>query len=272
MKVFASIEFQRKHHLNRSQRYTRTRVGMWLLIAAIGLSLIAPSLLPKPALAATYVVDRTDDTNAAAAQVCSGTANDCSLRGAISKANATASNDVITFDASTNGTQFTLTLVNAGGTNEDANATGDLDVLASGGGLTITGNGSSNTIIQAGTTNSNGIDKVFAFNPLCNVAAAFSVSGVTIRFGRNTQPFGAADFSYTGGGLDFCGTGESGSSFSISNSIVTENTNTDGYGGGMNIDEVFPPRVSSRLPTHNSRTTRASIGGAASTYSATTAM
>jgi len=45
---------------------------------------------------ATFVVDRTDDTNVAAAQACTGVANDCSLRGAIIKANATAGADTIT--------------------------------------------------------------------------------------------------------------------------------------------------------------------------------
>ena len=126
---------------------------------------------------------------------------------------------------------------NAGGTNEDANATGDLDVNGS---LTITGNGSANTIIQGGTTAANGIDKVFAFNPLCVTPMAFTVSGLTIRFGRNTQPFGAADFSFSGGGLDFCGSGNAGSSFSMSNCVITQNTNVNAYGGGMNIDEAFP--------------------------------
>jgi uncharacterized repeat protein (TIGR01451 family) len=217
----------------------KPRIGRMTLATALLAVAIFCANAPV-ASAATFVVDRTDDTNVIAAQACTAAVNDCSLRGAISKANATAGNDVITFDASTNGTPFTLTLANAGGANEDTNATGDLDVLSSGGGLTITGNGSSNTIIQAGTNATNGIDKVFAFNPLCNNAAAFSVSGVTIRYGRNTQTFGAADFSYTGGGLDFCGKGETGSSFSISNSIVTQNTNSDGYGGGMNIDEAAP--------------------------------
>jgi predicted outer membrane repeat protein len=185
-------------------------------------------------LLATFIVDRTDDV--AGATACTAAANDCSLRGAITAANANGTGaDTITFDASTNGTPFTLALANAGGANEDANATGDLDVNGS---LTITGNGSSNTIIQAGTNTTNGIDKVFAFNPLCTTAMSFSVSGVTIRHGRNTQPFGAVDFSHTGGGLDFCGTGAS--SFSISNSIIANNTNTTAYGGGMNIDEAFP--------------------------------
>jgi hypothetical protein len=54
---------------------------------------------------------------------------------------------------------YTLSIANVGGVNEDNNATGDLDVRES---LTIQGAGSASTIIQAGTTNSNGIDKVFA--------------------------------------------------------------------------------------------------------------
>ena len=207
---------------------------------AAGLAGLLGLFAPVESQAATFVVDRIDDTNVAAAQVCSAAANDCSLRGAITKANNIPGADVITFDPITNGAPFTLTLANAGGLNEDGNATGDLDVLASGGGLTITGNGSSLTVIQAGTNATNGIDKVLALNPICNVAAAFAISNVTIRFGRNTQAYGGGDFGFTGGGLDFCGTGNAGSSFALSNSVVTQNTNTDGYGGGINIDEVAP--------------------------------
>ncbi len=46
------------------------------------------------AQAATFVVDRDDDTDVSA---CSSAANDCSLRGAINKANATAGADIIAF-------------------------------------------------------------------------------------------------------------------------------------------------------------------------------
>ena len=186
---------------------------------------------------AVFVVDRTDDTNAAAAQVCSAAANDCSLRGAITAANATGAADEIQFAASTNGTPFTLTLANAGGLNEDGNATGDLDATAP---LTITGNGESFTIIQAGTNDTNGIDKVLALNPLCDAARAFTISDVTIRFGRNTQIFNAPDFSFTGGGVDFCGTGNAGSSLTITDTTISDNKNVNGYGGGLNIDEVAP--------------------------------
>ena len=125
----------------------------------------------------------------------SGTVGDpfhmSSLRGAISAANANGVGaDTITLPAGT----YTLSLANAGGLNEDANATGDLDVNSS---LTMLGSGAAGTIIQAGTNTSNGIDKVFAFNPAGNSNLDISVSGVTIRHGRNTQAFGALDFSYS---------------------------------------------------------------------------
>jgi hypothetical protein len=110
-------------------------------------------------------------------------AGQVSLRSAIIASNANAGADIILFSAALNGVPITLSIVNVGGVNEDACQTGDLDVLGS---LTITGNGAASTIIQAGTTNANGIDKVFAINPICNIAVAFTISGVTIRNGRNT--------------------------------------------------------------------------------------
>ena len=108
----------------------------------------------------------------------------------------------------------------------------DLDVTKT---VTIGGNGAANTIIQAGTTNANGIDKVFGLNPICTASVSVAISGVTIRNGRNTQPFGAGDFSFTGGGLDFCAPAGS-ASLSITNSNITDNTVVNGYGGGLDID------------------------------------
>ena len=69
--------------------------------------------------------------------------------------------------------------------------------------LTIQGAGSGSTIIQAGTTATNGIDKIFSFNPLGNFAGfPVSLSGLTIRFGRNQQTNFAAG-EYFGGAFDF---------------------------------------------------------------------
>ena len=162
-------------------------------------------------------------------------AGQVSLRSAIIAANANPVADIILFSAGLNGVPITLSIVNAGGANEDACQTGDLDVTDN---LTITGNGSANTIVQAGTTNVNGIDKVFAINPFCDHAVAFTISGATIRYGRNSQAFGAPDFSYTGGGIDWCGNGAS--TLTMTNCVIDNNNNLNGYGGGLNIDEVAP--------------------------------
>jgi CSLREA domain-containing protein/uncharacterized repeat protein (TIGR01451 family) len=72
----------------------------------------------------TLDVDVVTDTNAAGFQLCDdATPNDCSLRGAISKANADTSNAyTITVPAGT----YTLSL---SGAEENTNATGDLDIL-----------------------------------------------------------------------------------------------------------------------------------------------
>ena len=197
------------------------------LLVALFLSLLGSAVFATSASAATFTVTKTADTNDG---VCNA---DCSLREAISAANANPGADTITIPAGT----YLLTLANAGGTNEDNNATGDLDILDS---LTINGAGSGSTIIEAGTNTSNGIDKVFAINPICTSGFDVTITGVTVRFGRNSQPAGAADFSFTGGGIDWCAAG-SGGTFTLSNSVVSDNTNVNGYGGGLNVDTASSP-------------------------------
>jgi len=164
----------------------------------------------------------------------------CSLREAITAANTngtfggctagSAGADVITLAAGT----FTLSIPNAAGVNEDFNATGDLDINES---LTIQGAGSASTIIQAGTTSANGIDKVIAANPFCTAGVNVTIDGVTVRNGQNTQPANAPDFSQTGAGIDWCAGGNS-DTFTLSNAIISDNTNLHGYGGGLNLDSL----------------------------------
>src|ERR1043166_4439103 len=108
----------------------------------------------------TLNVDRTDDN--AAASACTGAANDCSLRGAIIKANAdlTANSFVINLQASTT---YNLTLTNA--TQENAAATGDLDITTTLHSVTIIGGGSAGpnaTIIDAAGLNTGSVrDRAF---------------------------------------------------------------------------------------------------------------
>jgi hypothetical protein len=104
----------------------------------------------------TLNVDRTDDN--AGASACTGAANDCSLRGAIIKANAdvTANSFVINLQASTT---YNLTIANA--TQENAAATGDLDITTTLHSVTVAGGGPSTIINAAGLTSGNMRDRAF---------------------------------------------------------------------------------------------------------------
>ena len=133
-------------------------------------ALQTPNLfLPLPPV--MFDVDRTDDT--AAASACTAAPNDCSLRGAIIAANADVSADpsIINLQPATT---YNLTLANA--TQENAAATGDLDITTVLHSVTIVGGGSSGptaTIIDAaGLTSGNMHDRAFQITG----------SGVTVIF------------------------------------------------------------------------------------------
>ena len=119
----------------------------------------------------TLDVDRTDDT--AAATVCSALPNDCSLRGAIIAANADASMTPVIINLQP-ATTYNLTLANA--TQENAAATGDLDITSSFHPVTIVGGGSSGpsaTIIDAAGLNTGSMrDRAFHI----------TVSGANVTF------------------------------------------------------------------------------------------
>jgi hypothetical protein len=111
-------------------------------------------------LTTTFTVDRTDDT--AAATACTGAPNDCSLRGAIIAANADLSADPVVINLQP-ATTYNLTLANA--TQENAAATGDLDITTTIHSVTIVGGGSSgpstSIIDAAGLTSGAMHDRVF---------------------------------------------------------------------------------------------------------------
>ena len=155
-----------------------------------------------------------------------------SLREAICAANAAPGPDSISFAASLNGIPITLSIV---GTGENQNVTGDLDILDD---LTIVGNGPENTIVQAGTTNLNGIDRVFDIRSNDTVV----MESLTVRFGRvndngagiynnsgnltmtedkineNSANFGGAFFNYQG-------------TITIERSTVADNSAVNNSGG-----------------------------------------
>ncbi|HEV2990309.1 MAG TPA: hypothetical protein VG759_17850, partial [Candidatus Angelobacter sp.] len=137
------------------------------------------SPLPDP----TFTVNTTNDVVVANA-CANNVANSCSLREAIIEANATPGVDTIMVPAGT----YTLTIP---GIDESASLTGDLNITD---GVNIVGAGSSTTIIQAGTSATNGIDRVLDINPNGSLPSFdTSLSNLTIRFGRNSSvnsPFG----------------------------------------------------------------------------------
>ena len=129
---------------HRPQR-RRTRPAQQLAWAIL-FGLILPRLAP----AATFTVNSADDVVDAnpGDGICATTAGGatCTLRAAIQESNRSAGPDSIDIPAKT----YTLAL---GGRNEDAAATGDLDILED---LTINGSTAGQTRISA-----NGIDRVF---------------------------------------------------------------------------------------------------------------
>lgn len=139
--------------------------------ALVGFLLIITSLFilqNQPVYAANIAVNTTDDEL--------NSDGDCSLREAIQSANldtavdgctAGSGTDTITVPAGT----YTFSIP---GTGEDANATGDFDILSN---LSITGVGSNSTVLDGG-----GLDRVLEIHP----GAMVQIQGVTARNGNSS--------------------------------------------------------------------------------------
>ncbi len=161
-----------------------------------------PEIIAR-APAASYTVDTLAD------ELDSGcVAGDCSLREAISAANANAGADSITFDASLGIAAITLSVIGSQ-SEEDGNAYGDLDISDD---LTIDGEGRI-------TVDGNGIDRVFH---IINGAEA-TLIGLKITGGYD---------NYGGGVLNDLST------LTLRNVWITANEATSivGWGGGGGID------------------------------------
>jgi hypothetical protein len=193
----------------------------------------------------TLAVDRTDDT--VAANACTAAANDCSLRGAIIRANTNPSADPVVINLQP-ATTYLLTLNNA--TQENATATGDLDITTSLHMVTITGGGSSGpgaTVIDAaGLNTGTRRDRVFHITG-SNVTVTFR--GLVIRNGKaaddgtsgaSTNPT-AQNTNRVGGGIL-----NNGGSLTLTNvilqacqalgkgdSVINDHTTLDAFGGGI---------------------------------------
>ncbi len=137
-----------------------------------------------------------------------GTGADCSLREAIQSANTDSDfggctrTDTLPYTLELMAGEFMLSLP---GANEDANATGDLDISTF---LTIAGAGASDTIIQAGAIPTAAIDRVIHV-----------LSGATVTIADVTIRNGATPTDGNGGGIANTG----GSTLTLVNSVVRDN-------------------------------------------------
>ncbi|MDQ5845414.1 MAG: hypothetical protein M3539_08985, partial [Acidobacteriota bacterium] len=175
-------------------------------------------------------VDRFDDPDPATASACTGAADDCSLRGAIQRANANATDptnpaaNAITLPVGT----YVLTRNGAGGcVNGDNNSTGDLELNNS---TTITGGGMLTTVVRQTGTGSGAFlgDRVMCLNTAIVVNRDYVFSGFTIAGGFDRSQIG-------GGGLVG---GAKDNFLSLTNIRITNNDNTAAAnyaGGGLSI-------------------------------------
>ena len=195
------------------------------IFGLIVLSLFSPlvSLVPVAAADVTLVVDTTIDSNASAYRKCTTTANDCSLRGAISLANADLGNAyVIELQDET----YTLTI--AGG-DEDANATGDLDLYRN---ITLIGQGKDQTIISG-----NSIDRVLdvksgAVVTLEDLAIKHGLTANVTRNGGGVYNEGTMTIDSVGFSLNHTYDGADGANGTSASYSTKEGKNGESGGAG----------------------------------------
>lgn len=192
-------------------------IGMMVLIFLVVLA-------ARPAYAVTLTVDRADDSTV---QNCTSTANDCSLRGAISAANSGAPGpDTIDFAPGISTVTLTRSnLQNANPVYEDNNAEGDLDITDD---LTI--DGGSGVIIEGTSGWDERVLDVIGGSTVAS-RTDVTITDATIRNGNATV--GGIESS-KGGGIQVNGNATviGGASLTLQQSTVTDNTAV-GTGGGI---------------------------------------
>jgi cysteine-rich repeat protein len=190
------------------------RVSFFFFNVLVFLTFLSLSLPIGKLQALSFLVDRTDDI--AAASVCDDTApDDCSLRGAVNKANFSGGDDIIILPAGT----YRLTLT---GVDEDSGAVGDLDIVDN---LTINGAGAKTTIIDGNDT-----DRVLHIVS----AVTIELSDLTIQNGNST-----GSLTQEGAGILNQGT-LTVTNCLIQNNTTNQNNTVDGGDGGGIYDDGGP--------------------------------
>jgi len=187
--------------------------------SAASSSMLAPGALRGPqAPTATFAVDSALDANDAnpGDGACADSADNCTLRAAISEANALGGAHTINLQA---GAIYTLTLAGAG---EDANATGDLDILT--GTLTIAGNGA--------TLNAGQLDR--ALHVFTDTVV--TLSDLTVINGRAPNGADSATLGEPGGDGAPGGGIYNAGSLTVHDGIIQDNNAGAGGNGGDNAN------------------------------------
>ena len=204
--------------------------------------------------AASFLVNTTADTADAVPGdgFCADGTGSCSLRAAISEANALAGDDVITVPAGT----YTQTLVAA---NDDLNAGGDWDITSN---ISITGAGADMTFLQAAASAGTATERVLDIR----AGSVATVNGFTLRFGRFTGVMAA---NTRGAGVENLGT------LSLTNCIVRDNTisSTSGNalaGGIYNANANLTLSATTVTANALSNTAANSFGGGVATLGTST--
>jgi CSLREA domain-containing protein len=175
------------------------------IIARIFLIALATFCFSLAAPAATFNVNTTADVQDAAPGdgICDNGGGGCSVRAAITEANALAGDDIINIPANT----YNQTL-NA--TDDDANAGGDWDITSN---ITINGSFGANSDLIGGAT-----ERVME---IVSPTAVVSMNGLTIAGGHKT---GAPAAATRGGGIRNAGT------LTITNCRISGNSASGGGG------------------------------------------
>ena len=190
----------------------------------------------KGSLAATFVVNTTTDSVDVAPGDgnCADANGACSLRAAITEANALPGADIITLPAGT----YTTTLTPGG--HEDNNVNGDLDINSD---VTINGAGSGATIVQADASPGVAEERVFHCRFVAP-SAVIVINDITIRHGRY---FGVTN----GAGLRV---DVGPANVTLNRVVVTDNQNASN-GGGIAVSSATGATLNINDSTISNNTT-----------------
>ncbi len=209
-------------------------------IPAVFLFVCAVTIATATTVTVDTVTDELDgDTSSIANLIATPGGTGISLREAVSAANNTAGADEILFDAGLDTIPIVLDIA---GTGEDANVDGDLDIIDPDG-LTITGNGEANTILDDNAdervlhSEINSGDLTLTDLTVRNGNDAGSGGGLRNRGSNLTITrctFTGNICSSAGGGFDSSGT--TGTTLTVTDSTISHNTSTGSNGGGFDCN------------------------------------